>query len=560
VGRVLRELGGFAESDVSVLLDPDPGAVLAALDRQLARLQGAADDTMLLFYYSGHADAGALYPHGRALPLSDLRARLSDGRAGVRIGVIDACRGGGWTGTKGLNETELFAVDLPSALQSQGSVLIASSSGLEDAHESEQIEGSFFTHHWIGALRGAGDRNRDNQVSLNEAFDYARDLTIRDSALHTASPQHPSFSMQLRGRSDLPLSNLVAAGAVLSVDQHQGPLELVHLGSGVILLELPAGARSMRLALVPGRYMLRRRLRDKVWAKEVAIKAGERISVDESGLILVGSGTLATKYTALRPLTLSTLPAGKQELTFAIGVSHGGPPGMTIGQDRSLATSFVAPRAFGDRLQWLIPSLAFSYRFGEQGGLELVPWGGIPGWGLGFSSMEGTIVEAEPGIGLDLRQWLTPRSSLEFGLDFYSALRWHSRRENRVVFEIPNGSTPMSDAPQKLRRYHGTPRWVGPTTWRAGLTAGYTHTLADTVTLHLGAAFLQNVVYKGELPGINDFVLSFGSVQTLGLRSLPLVRIHVTDWFALNAEVAVAYRFARKKTEETYMGGASFLW
>ena len=53
--------------------------------------------------------------------------------------------------------------------------------GLEEAHESELLRSSFFTHHWIAGLRGAADRDADGLVTLGEAFDYAKGLTVRDS-------------------------------------------------------------------------------------------------------------------------------------------------------------------------------------------------------------------------------------------------------------------------------------------------------------------------------------------------------------------------------------------
>ena len=39
--------------------------------------RSASDDAMVLFYYSGHSDGQSLYPHGEALPLTDVRERLS---------------------------------------------------------------------------------------------------------------------------------------------------------------------------------------------------------------------------------------------------------------------------------------------------------------------------------------------------------------------------------------------------------------------------------------------------------------------------------------------------
>lgn len=295
MASVLRDLGGFAAADVTVLHDPTPAAVLAAIDRELARAARAGGDTLLVFYYSGHADNTALYPGGALLPLRELRARLDDSRAAVRVGVVDACRGGGWTGAKGLTESEPFDVDLELGLASEGTALIASSSGMEDAHESSLLRGSFFTHHFTVALRGAGDGDRDGQITLTEAFDYAKARTVRDTSLHTKTPQSPSFQYNLRGRRDLPLAALAASKTRLTISQRTGPLQLIHLDTGLVVLEIPRGKRAMTLALAPGRYVVRRVSDGKLLAREVAVRAGRTTRVSEAQLTLVGSGRLAVK-------------------------------------------------------------------------------------------------------------------------------------------------------------------------------------------------------------------------------------------------------------------------
>jgi hypothetical protein len=549
--RVLQDVAGFAAADVLVMFDPEPQALLEALDQKLAILGASAGETLVLFYYSGHADSAALFPHGRALALSDLRARLGDARAGVRVGIIDACRGGGWTGAKGLSETAPFHVSLPEALSSEGTVLIASSSGIEDAHESEQLGGSFFTHHWNAGLRGAADRNADGSVTVGEAFEYAKALTIRDTAIHASVAQHPSFSMQLRGRHDLTLSTITAANALLSVTQHLGPLELVHLESGVVVLELPKGARRMRLAVAPGRYLVRRRQNGRVWGRELSVRAGQVEQVEEAGLELMGSPVLAVKRSQPRPLTLSTLPAKSQEITFSLGVRHGeAAPGVRLG-GRAFTSEFHAPRGLTDRWQWALPGLAFVYRGGEHGAFEWLPWAGVPAWGIGGSGLEGFVLEASPGGGIDLRRWLGPRSSLDFGLALLSGLRWNS---NDVY-------TKTADGTYKQRR-----NWLPPSTWAGRFTLGYTHTIADTVTLHVAAGYGEILLWSGELPEGGTHgkehgrSLAFGSVQPIGLRPTPLLRIHLRDGFALNLDAAVSYSFAKRTVYETYLAGVSFWW
>jgi hypothetical protein len=544
---VLVELGGFARSDVHVLLDPDPSQVLATLDRALA--QPSNQDSLLMFYYSGHADALALYPRGRALPLAELRKRLGDSRAAIRLGIIDACRGGGFTGAKGLTEVAAFEVTLPMALESEGSILIASSSGLEDAHESEQLAGSFFTHHWIAALRGAGDRNADGQVTLNEAFDYAKTLTIRDSALQTGAAQHPSFSLDLRGRQDLALSTLAHANAMVDVAQQEGPLELIHLGTGVVVLELPKGPRTLRLAVAPGDYLLRRRKGQTVWMRELHVVSGSTTRVDEAALELRGEGSLAAKRSAPRPLTLTTLPRGKQEATLALGVSYDDRPGISLG--RELAFSAAFPRGLTDRLQWLVPTLAFAYRAGEQGRLEWIPAGGLLGWGLGGSSLEGVMLELAPGAFMHVRKWLSARTALTWGVGATSELRWHSKQYQ--LMRLDGSPVPVA------------PKLAPPDTWNTSISFDVVHTLADTVTLQLSVDLSANALYRGELTSPStdresDLTLGFGAVQPVGLRPAHLLQIHLSDAVAVNVDAAMYYRFATQKMQETYLLGASFLW
>lgn len=546
--RVLYDVAGFAAEDVRVMFDPEPDAVLAALDQKLAALDTNAGESMLVFYYSGHADSDALFPKGRALSLSSLHGRLADARAGVRVGIIDACRGGGWTGAKGLSETEPFNVSLPSALSSEGTVLIASSSGIEDAHESEQLGGSFFTHHWNAGLRGAADRNTDGMVTVGEAFEYAKALTIRDTALHTSAAQHPSFSMQLRGRHDLTLSTITAANALLSVTQQVGPLELLHLETGVVVLELPKGARSMRLAVAPGRYLVRRRQSGQVWGRELNVRAGQVEQIGEADLELIGTPALAVKRAAPRPLTRSSLPAKSQEITFALGVRHEDPgAGAVLGEGRDFQTEFYAPHAFTDRWQWALPGLAIVYRGGEHGGLEWLPWAGSPRWGWGYIARGSALILASLGAGLDLRRWLGPRSSLDFGLSALSHLSWMS------PFVIHREGEP----PEQRGG------WVPPTTWRGRFTLGYTHTIADTVTIHFAVGYAQSLLWAGELPhGPKEHrrALGFGSVQSMGLRPQPLLRVHIRDGLALNFDAALSWDVAWRSVEESYLAGLSFWW
>ncbi|MEN0068306.1 MAG: caspase family protein, partial [Myxococcota bacterium] len=198
VAQTLIEVGGFSEDQVIVLRDPEPTELLDTL------AQVPASD-MLVFFYSGHADDHQLFPSGAPLAIQTLQATLDRVPAKLRVGVLDACRGGGWTGTKGLVAAPSFPLPKPTQ---QGTVYLAASSGAEDAHEADVVSGGFFTHHWTAGLRGPADANADGRVTIDESFAYARAYTVRDSTVYAGEPQHPSFKMELRGRDPVVLADL----------------------------------------------------------------------------------------------------------------------------------------------------------------------------------------------------------------------------------------------------------------------------------------------------------------------------------------------------------------
>jgi hypothetical protein len=291
---VLLSVGGFRPDEVYLLKDSTPATVLKYVEQAVARLAGKPH-ALLYFYYSGHADEDALYPGGQPLPLAALRARIDDAQVSVKIGVVDACRGGGWTRAKGLSPAEPFEVNWPVNLDSEGSVLIASSSGRESAHESDELQGSFFTFHFAAGLRGAADANGNNEITLTEAFEYARQHTIRDTVRLTSETQHPSYAVNLRGRSDLVLANIDASPSIVEIRERAGPLQLIHVESGIKLLELEPGARNIRIAVPPGRYLVRKPAPGGNLVREISVFAGTKNAIDEAQLTLVGTSRLAVK-------------------------------------------------------------------------------------------------------------------------------------------------------------------------------------------------------------------------------------------------------------------------
>lgn len=551
VSSVLKHLGGFASDDVAAMYDPEPSEVLRVLDDRLEDLSASGGESMLFFYYSGHADAHHLFPNGQPLPLREIRTRLEHVGPSIRLGLVDACRGGGWTAVKGLVATDAFEIDLPMELASEGSAFIASSSGLEDAHESEALGGSFFTHHWVAALRGAADRNEDGRVTLAESFDYAKEMTIRDTALVADAPQHPSFQYNLCGRRDLPLARLHQEHTLIALKQSQGPLQLIDLRSGLIVLEIPSGKKALKLAVPPGKYLVRRREGERTLAREVSVVSGKVTPVNEANLKVMAMPETVSKGGLGRSTMNTTLPASFEEISFGMGVIHDDVlyHGVGFQRERGFGSHFQAHHAFSDRLQWLVPTLGFSYRFGEPGETEWIPWGGVIGWGAGFSSVEDFIFQAQLGAGTDVRWWLGSHSSLNVGIGLTSHFQGSTGKDGRSI---------------------------EPDTWRFSTAVGYSHILGDHVSFHSAIRLSQNLT-RGDRSIRQEWserpigwthgpfdskarsaALTIGSTQSFGLRSLPIVQIHLGDVWSADLHASLTYSFPTKKVSETYMVGSTW--
>src|SRR6478736_3864529 len=73
VRDVLVALGGFAADRVELLRDPSTADVRGALRRVADKVRGATEDTLVFFYYSGHADERFLHLRGDPMSHAELQ-------------------------------------------------------------------------------------------------------------------------------------------------------------------------------------------------------------------------------------------------------------------------------------------------------------------------------------------------------------------------------------------------------------------------------------------------------------------------------------------------------
>jgi hypothetical protein len=298
LGRVLREVGGFAPEDIALLTGSDAGELRRALLDVNIRIRQAGDTAMLFVFYSGHADSEALHLGGSRFAVQELKGLVQSSPARARVLVVDACRSGAVTRMKGGVPGPTFAIDLDEASLAEGLAIMTSSAAGEDAQESDQLGASFFTHFLVSALIGAADRDSDGAVTLGEAFGYASERTLLATASTVAGPQHPTYRYDLGGTADLVLSQpgraeerlgvLALAEAGVFVIQQGGP-------EGPVIAEVAAENGGRRVALAPGRYFVTRRAPDHLLQGAVALQRGRVTPLERDAMHRVEFARLVRK-------------------------------------------------------------------------------------------------------------------------------------------------------------------------------------------------------------------------------------------------------------------------
>jgi hypothetical protein len=301
MGRVLRELGGYRPENVVLLRGESAGAVegvLAAVnDRVRAAKAAPGNDAVLFVYYSGHADRRALHLGESRLELSRLAALVRESDANVRLLVVDACRSGALTRVKGGRIVAPFDLG-DEVLAKEGIAFMTASSEDEDAQESDELKGSFFTHALVSGMLGAADDDRDGQVVLEEAYAHAYAATLRSTSTTLAGAQHPAFHYDVRGQGSLVLTRLAASSAERGLLTFPGRADFLVMKDserGEVVGEVPGGRRARTLSLRPGRYFVRGRAPAALLEGNVSIGAGQRLSIDEARLDRVEYARLVRK-------------------------------------------------------------------------------------------------------------------------------------------------------------------------------------------------------------------------------------------------------------------------
>ncbi|MEE2788019.1 MAG: caspase family protein [Myxococcota bacterium] len=300
--QVMRRYGHIQPGNLVLLRDASRESIQTAIERFTRRAAAHSGDTILFFYYSGHADNQSLHLRGQRLNLAELEAALNGVNAKLRVAVIDACRSEDDTQAKGFGRSTAFSLKLKAPNGMKGVVTVRSSSEGEQSQESSNLRGAVFSHYFLTALRGAADHDHDQQVSLNEAYTYAYRQTVQRSAASSGNVMHPSVELNIEGVGALIMTQTADNLAQVVLPREADTRYLVYeRRSGAVRAEVWADpSRELRIPVPSGQYLIQRRQGARSGAMVLALEENESKTVKPSGFRSVPETVLAAKGGRLR--------------------------------------------------------------------------------------------------------------------------------------------------------------------------------------------------------------------------------------------------------------------
>jgi hypothetical protein len=179
------EMGGFAETDITLLTNPVRQRMEEAIFYLFAN---RSKDDLLLFYFSGHGikdDSGSLFLATRgtrkengtlvrptAAAARVLHDNMNGSRSKRQVVILDCCFSGAFA--QGMTAKDDGRVDVKAQLGGEGRAILTSSTSTQYSFEQESSKLSIYTHYLVeGIGKGAADLDSDGWISVDELHEYA---------------------------------------------------------------------------------------------------------------------------------------------------------------------------------------------------------------------------------------------------------------------------------------------------------------------------------------------------------------------------------------------------
>lgn len=369
--KVLINLGGTEEENIRLLRNPgldELRSSIKSLKDELKKDNSVGiERTEVIFYYSGHSNRKGLLLYKDNYKFENLKKDLDSLDSEVKIVVLDSCYSGEFTRYKGGVRKPPFIFDTSN--ETEGKAILTSSTGDEESQESDLYQSSFFSHALITGLRGAADSNNDKKVTLNEAYQYAFDETLKKTEDKGQITQHPAYDIELKGTGNLVITDLESQSAKILLNEDFSGIISLRKDSGVLVAEFNKRAGGIiELCVDSGKYKISVTQGEDKFTDDFALDTNETISSDElklkkkrplENLFKGGEEVLGGFY----PLGYSYKSTEESNL-FGLSIL-----GRDVGSHTALNIGILATINSG-KSSWLQGSVVVNLNKGEFKGLQ----------------------------------------------------------------------------------------------------------------------------------------------------------------------------------------------
>lgn len=254
---ILRHLGGYPSSQIHLMLSPSLRQVRQKMKLIRQRLARQNQQGIFLFYYSGHAQQSHFQLGSEKLPFREVLRFVKSLPVKVKLLLVDSCYSGRLLRAKGPKRLSTIQWAPPQTVSTKGLAILTSSGENSRSYESDKIQGSLFTSSLLAGLRGAADKDLDQQVSLSELHHYVYQQTLNRSLETLSGVQRPGHRFNLRGHGPLVMSRLQYAPAQLVVPKQVKGHLFVYRRETLVQDVRKGKASSIRMGLNAGTYLLK---------------------------------------------------------------------------------------------------------------------------------------------------------------------------------------------------------------------------------------------------------------------------------------------------------------
>ncbi|MCH2108410.1 MAG: hypothetical protein MK135_03715 [Polyangiaceae bacterium] len=241
----------------------------------------------------------------------------------------------------------------------------------------------------------------------------------------------------------------------------------------------------------------------------------------------------------------STLPRGVWALQWSVGIGFLEDDLQRNRNDQVYFYGNILPTVrvgVTDRLEVGVWDPGIAWRWGARGSSEWIPFLTSGPVGLGYSSLEGFLLQLEPRIGWQTRHWLGAATALSWQVAAASDLNWRSNR-----FCGPSSSGVPLDECQNLQAFQNLKLEFG---WGMVFERGP----------WVFAPFVQVTPEWQEGQGRRAPLVELFSGHWQGLRHLPLVRYQFTPVFGFGGSPVFSLRTDGSEWTAGGYVDAQFTW